>query len=79
MNVEPLDPKLGGNAQDVDEDLIFCHIVCGVEMKSDHVKLSISLGSLGLAIVVFLSIPPRNPPILGILLLFRGRMLCRSP
>jgi hypothetical protein len=36
-DVKPLDPQLNGNAQSIDERLIFSHIVRGQEMKANHV------------------------------------------
>jgi hypothetical protein len=42
-DVKSLDPKLDGNAQAVDECLVFYHIVGHEEVHSNHVEESISL------------------------------------
>jgi hypothetical protein len=42
--IKPLDPELGCDAHAIDEGVIFHHIVCHVEMQSNHVEESISLG-----------------------------------
>jgi hypothetical protein len=44
VDVKPLDPELSGNAQAVDEGLIFHHIVCRVEIQLNYVDELISLG-----------------------------------
>jgi hypothetical protein len=38
VDVKPLNPKLGGNAQAIDEGLISYYIVCHTEMLLNHVK-----------------------------------------
>jgi hypothetical protein len=38
VDVKPLNPKLGSDAQPIDECLIFCHIVCHAEVQSNHVE-----------------------------------------
>jgi hypothetical protein len=43
-DVKPLDPKLSGDAQVVDDGLILHHIVCYAKMQSNHVEEMISLG-----------------------------------
>jgi hypothetical protein len=42
MDVEPLNPKFGGNAQSIDEVLVLYHITGGTEVQSYNVKESIS-------------------------------------
>jgi hypothetical protein len=42
MDVEPLNPKFGGNAQSIDEVLVLYHITGGTEVQSNNVKESIS-------------------------------------
>jgi hypothetical protein len=44
MDVKPLDPELGNDAQANDEGLVFCHIVCHTEMQSNHEEELIALG-----------------------------------
>jgi hypothetical protein len=34
VDVNPLDPELGGDAQAVDEGLILCHVVCHIDLPS---------------------------------------------
>jgi hypothetical protein len=43
-DLNPMDPELDSDAHAVDEGLIFCHIVGHVEVRSNHVEESISLG-----------------------------------
>jgi hypothetical protein len=43
VDVKLLDPELGGDVETVNEGLILCHIVCCVEMQSNHVQELISL------------------------------------
>jgi hypothetical protein len=42
-DVKPLNPEFGGDAQAVDQCLIFCHIVGCEEVQSNHIEESISL------------------------------------
>jgi hypothetical protein len=38
VDVEPLDPELGGDAQAVDEFVIFCHVAGCAEVQSNHIE-----------------------------------------
>jgi hypothetical protein len=42
-DVKPLNPELGGDAQAIDQYLIFCHIVGCEEVQSNHIEEPISL------------------------------------
>jgi hypothetical protein len=44
VDVKWLDPELDGDAQAIDEGLVLCHIVCYMEMQSNHLEEPISLG-----------------------------------
>jgi hypothetical protein len=48
MNVKPLNPELGGDAQAIDECLVFHHIVGHVEVQSNYVEEPISLGEISM-------------------------------
>jgi hypothetical protein len=43
-DVKPLDPELDGDVEAVDKGLVPRHIVCGMEIQSNHIEESISLG-----------------------------------
>jgi hypothetical protein len=44
MDVKLLDPELSSDAHAVDEGLIFRHIICRMQMQSNHIEELISLG-----------------------------------
>jgi hypothetical protein len=43
IDVKPLNPELGGDAQAVDKCLVFHHIVGHEEVQSNYIEESISL------------------------------------
>jgi hypothetical protein len=43
VDVKPLNPELGSDAHDIDECLVFCHIVGHVEVQLNYIEDPISL------------------------------------